>query len=128
MSGKEAVRALRERGMQKPPTDFGPAMRTIAFALVAFMVGGGGVYGGVKLFSGGGAPSPGTAPMATVEHVALVTSVPAWTAARSISPVESCGMPCFSTSLCACVPLPAPGGPSNINLIWLSSPRATSTS
>ena len=81
MSGKEAVRALRERGMQKPPTDFGPVLRTVAFALVAFIVGGGGVYGGVKLFAGGPSPAPVStpAPAATVEEVALVTSIPLWT-------------------------------------------------
>ena len=41
--------------------------------------------------------------------------VPAATAARSMSPVESCTMPYFATSRLACVPLPAPGGPSRIN-------------
>ena len=84
MSGRETVRALRERGMQQPPTDFGPALRTIAFALVAFVVGGGAVFGGVKLFAGGGGPSPSPvsapAPTATVQQVALVTDTPLWTA------------------------------------------------
>src|ERR1043166_2419283 len=48
------------------------------------------------------------------------TGVPALTAARSISPVESCTMPCLETRRCACVPFPAPGGPSSINLIRVS--------
>jgi hypothetical protein len=85
MSGKEAVRALRERGLQQPPTDFGPALRTIAFALVAFVVGGGAVFGGVKLFAGGGGPGltppSAPAPAASVEQVALVTETPLWTPA-----------------------------------------------
>lgn len=84
MSGRETVKALRERGMQQAPTDFGPALRTIAFALVAFVVGGGAVFGGVKLFAGGGGPGPSpvsTPPSPTgVEQVALVTDTPLWTA------------------------------------------------
>jgi hypothetical protein len=74
---------LRERGMQQAPTDYGPALRTIAFALVAFVVGGGAVFGSVKLFaSGGPGPSPNSAPpsAATVEQVVLVTDTPLWTA------------------------------------------------
>jgi hypothetical protein len=39
------------------------------------------------------------------------TSVPAETAARNMSPVESCGMPNKSSILGPCVPFPAPGGP-----------------
>src|SRR5690606_23676773 len=39
----------------------------------------------------------------------------ALTAARSMSPVEIWGMPNFSVMNAACVPLPAPGGPSRIN-------------
>src|ERR1700712_3208847 len=35
---------------------------------------------------------------------------------RKRSPVETCGIPSFSTSFSACVPLPAPGGPSRTNL------------
>ena len=45
------------------------------------------------------------------------TGVPAATAARSMSPVESCGMPSRSTRRTAWVPLPAPGGPSRMILI-----------
>ena len=52
------------------------------------------------------------------------TGVPALTAARSMSPVESCTRPCVATSRCACVPLPAPGGPSRINLIY-AAPAAS---
>ena len=37
---------------------------------------------------------------------------PAWTASRSIAPVEMCGMFHLLRSWRACVPLPAPGGPS----------------
>jgi len=51
-------------------------------------------------------------------------NVPASAAARSISPVESCTRPCLATSRCACVPLPAPGGPSSINLIY-AAPAAS---
>ena len=78
MSGKEAVRALRDRGMQKPPGEFGPALRTVAFALVAFVIGGGAVYGGVKLFAGGPSPAPGPVPEM---QVARVTEPPVWTEA-----------------------------------------------
>ncbi len=81
MSGKDAVRALRERGMQKPPTDFGPMLRTIAFALVAFVIGGGAVYGGVRLFAGGPPPTPRPALAAGVQQAALVTDAPLWTEA-----------------------------------------------
>ena len=46
------------------------------------------------------------------------TSDWAVTAARSMSPVESCGILCVSIRRCAWVPFPAPGGPNNISLIW----------
>ena len=39
--------------------------------------------------------------------------IPDATAARSMSPVEICGMPSLRTRRSACVPLPAPGGPSS---------------
>src|SRR5262249_47935699 len=45
------------------------------------------------------------------------TGVAALTAARSMSPVESWTIPCLSTSRCACVPFPAPGGPSRMSLM-----------
>src|SRR4029077_14086200 len=52
------------------------------------------------------------------------TDVPAVTAARSISPVDSCRTPIRSTSRCAWVPFPAPGGPSRISLITLLPPSS----
>ena len=52
--------------------------------------------------------------------------IEACTAARSMSPVESCGIPCFSASLTAWVPLPAPGGPSRMSFISDGSPSAWS--
>src|SRR5688500_7306599 len=56
--------------------------------------------------------------------VALATSprpVPAWTASRRMSPVEIFGSPCVLASRSACVPLPAPGGPSITTFIALRS-------
>ena len=59
--------------------------------------------------------SSGTSSPASMIALAWVPSaVPAFTAARSMSPVESWTMPKRSTSRCACVPLPAPGGPRRI--------------
>src|SRR4051812_7813711 len=52
---------------------------------------------------------------------ATPSGVPAFTAARSMSPVEICGMPNFALMKPACVPLPAPGGPRRINLIKAGS-------
>ena len=49
-------------------------------------------------------------------------SVPAATAARSMSPVESWMSPCLVAISLACVPLPAPGGPSSIRFVIASSP------
>src|ERR1700722_16267401 len=48
------------------------------------------------------------------------TGVAALTAARNMSPVESWMIPYLSTSRCAWVPLPAPGGPRRISLIGVS--------
>ena len=45
------------------------------------------------------------------------SGVPAFTAARSMSPVEICGMPYFWHRNAACVPLPAPGAPNKISLM-----------
>src|SRR3990167_5842790 len=45
------------------------------------------------------------------------SSVPALTAARSMSPVEICGIPNFLVMKPAWVPLPAPGAPSKITRI-----------
>ncbi|SKV44671.1 Uncharacterised protein [Mycobacteroides abscessus subsp. abscessus] len=44
------------------------------------------------------------------------SSVPSLMFERNRSPVEICGIPNFSEISCACVPLPAPGGPSNTTL------------
>src|SRR3569833_1720365 len=62
--------------------------------------------------------SSGTSSPASM--IALTLSpvgVPARTASRNMSPVESWRIPCRSTSRCACVPLPAPGGPSRMMFI-----------
>jgi hypothetical protein len=45
---------------------------------------------------------------------------PALTAARSMSPVEICGIANLSQMKVACVPLPAPGAPSNMSLMDVS--------
>ena len=58
--------------------------------------------------------SSGTRSPASMYDFAFCPSgVPAFTAARSMSPVEMCGSLNSSTSLAACVPLPAPGAPNN---------------
>lgn len=75
MSGKEAVRNLRERGLQPAKPDLGPTLRMIGLVVLAFVVGGGAVYGGARLFGGG---SPGQAPTA-VPQVALVADIPKFT-------------------------------------------------
>src|SRR5260221_9526963 len=53
-------------------------------------------------------------PASITFFAARPSGVPALTAARSMSPVEICGMANFFASTAACVPLPAPGGPSRI--------------
>src|SRR5258708_16425946 len=45
------------------------------------------------------------------------SSVPCWTAARRMSPVEIWGIPNSANSFFACVPFPAPGGPSKAMFI-----------
>ena len=45
------------------------------------------------------------------------SSVPAFLAARSMSPVEICGIPKRSQSTLAWVPFPEPGGPTNTTII-----------
>jgi len=50
-------------------------------------------------------------PLSITAFARWPTSVPAATAARSMSPVLSCGVWYFSTIFGACVPFPAPGGP-----------------
>src|SRR5882672_9670126 len=56
-----------------------------------------------------------SAPVSITRFAASPSGVPALTAARSMSPVEICGMPNLSRMKAAWVPLPAPGGPSRIN-------------
>ena len=58
-----------------------------------------------------------SAPRAITSATISPISVPLSLAARSMSPVLSCTMPCSSTRIRACVPLPAPGGPSRIMFI-----------
>mmetsp|Transcript_1691 Transcript_1691/g.3689 ORF Transcript_1691/g.3689 Transcript_1691/m.3689 type:complete len:215 (-) Transcript_1691:37-681(-) len=59
-----------------------------------------------------------TSPPAFMTAAALSpTSVLAETAARSMSPVESWGMPSRSSILGPCVPFPAPGGPNRIMML-----------
>ena len=55
--------------------------------------------------------SPTSAPESITFLAARPSGVPALTAARSMSPVEICGMPNFWQMKAACVPLPAPGAP-----------------
>src|SRR5215471_14221616 len=56
-----------------------------------------------------------SAPLSITFLAASPSGVPAFTAARSMSPVEICGMPNASLMNVACVPLPAPGGPRRIS-------------
>src|SRR5687768_12426888 len=57
-------------------------------------------------------PSSTSAPEAMIPCTLPPSSVPDETAWRSMSPVEIAGTPSWSASSSACVPLPAPGGPS----------------
>lgn len=75
MSGKEAVRNLRERGLQPAKPDLGPTLRMIGLVVLAFVVGGGAVYGGAKLL-GGGTPRPAQTSVPAVE---LVAEIPTFT-------------------------------------------------
>mmetsp|Transcript_14053 Transcript_14053/g.46870 ORF Transcript_14053/g.46870 Transcript_14053/m.46870 type:complete len:235 (+) Transcript_14053:201-905(+) len=63
-------------------------------------------------------------PACMIAAACLPTSVPAATAARSMSPVESCGAPNLATSFGACVPLPEPGGPKRMTMLRPPSPAA----
>src|SRR4051812_47401332 len=54
-------------------------------------------------------------PASMTFFAATPSGVPALTAARSMSPVEICGMANFLRMKFAWVPLPAPGGPSRIS-------------
>ena len=58
-----------------------------------------------------------SAPEAMTALACRPSGVPALTAARSMSPVEICGMPYFWQMKAACVPLPAPGAPNKISLM-----------
>mmetsp|Transcript_44239 Transcript_44239/g.116261 ORF Transcript_44239/g.116261 Transcript_44239/m.116261 type:complete len:210 (-) Transcript_44239:101-730(-) len=60
-------------------------------------------------------------PEAITSFACMPTSEPAATAARSMSPVDSCGISRVSTILGACEPFPAPGGPKRIMTV-LESP------
>jgi hypothetical protein len=84
MSGREAVKNLRERGMLPTPKDHGPTVRMVGLVLIAFVVGGGAVYGGAKLLSGG---SRAVAPVETKQQVAVVAEIPTLTEAE----LERCG-------------------------------------
>ena len=56
-----------------------------------------------------------SAPESMTCFAAMPSGEPALTAARSMSPVEICGMPYASVMNAAWVPLPAPGGPSKMS-------------
>src|SRR3990172_6356108 len=68
--------------------------------------------------------SSGTSPPASMYALAcLPSAVPFFTASRSMSPVEICGMANAWVSFLAWVPFPAPGGPRRmIPIIGLSPP------
>src|SRR5690606_20417022 len=61
-------------------------------------------------------------PASITVFAASPAGVPAATAARRRSPVESCTRPNLSSSMRACVPLPAPGGPSRIRTAGTFAP------
>src|SRR5260221_11456979 len=63
-----------------------------------------------------------SAPASMTFFAARPSGVPAFTAARNMSPVEICGMPKCLVRNVACVPLPAPGGPRRIIRILLFLP------
>src|ERR1700694_3960120 len=66
----------------------------------------------------------GTSSPASMKRLASTPSgEPAFTAARSMSPVEICGMPNFSLMKVAWVPLPAPGAPNRIKRMVISPNR-----
>jgi len=48
-----------------------------------------------------------------ISFACMPSGAPALTAARNMSPVESCTMLCFLTSRLACVPLPRPEAKQN---------------
>src|SRR3989441_13282173 len=62
-------------------------------------------------------------PASMTFFAARPSGVPAFTAARNMSPVEICGMRKRSLMKLAWVPLPAPGGPKRISLIVVPRDR-----
>ena len=69
-----------------------------------------------------------SAPASIAALACLPTAVPAATAARSMSPVDSCGVWSLASILGACVPLPAPGGPNRIMILRAGPATAASGS
>ena len=67
--------------------------------------------------TGCGVPSDTSAPLSITFLAARPSGVPAFTAARSMSPVEIWGMPKRLQMTDACVPLPAPGAPNRMSLM-----------
>ena len=61
--------------------------------------------------------SPTKPPKSIISLALIPSGVPAFTAARSMSPVEICGMAYFAQMKVAWVPLPAPGAPNKISLM-----------
>ena len=55
--------------------------------------------------------------MSITSFAATPSGVPAFTAARIMSPVEMYGMPKRRQMYAACVPFPAPGAPTRISFI-----------
>src|SRR5688500_10786573 len=56
--------------------------------------------------------SPTSSPRSITALTLRPSSVPLCTASRRMSPVETLGIPCSRAKRSACVPFPAPGGPS----------------
>ncbi len=59
-------------------------------------------------------------PASMIDLAFLPNSVPLAIASRNMSPVDSWTKPYLSIKRVACVPLPAPGGPRRINIIFSS--------
>src|SRR5262249_20675852 len=69
--------------------------------------------------------SSGTSlPAAMMGPACFPSSVPSFTAWRRMSPVEACGTPIRAESRFACVPFPAPGGPSRTRFMTPPAERA----
>ena len=67
-----------------------------------------------------------SAPESIASFASFPTLVPAATAARSMSPVLSCGVFSRFTIFGACVPFPAPGGPKRMMIVRFWSAAAVS--